>query len=646
MKLKVFFLGLFAAAAFISCNNEIETGGDKAPNVSGIVPSTGTPTYFQLALPNSLNTYAGEDDLIGFSDEMKIQNAAVFIYDFSMANEVPENYAYITVGSMTPVVLKTTDGTKKVFVALNIGPATAPFFGTAFLPAGDTPVGEGDSFGGLFADLNKPLWALSTTSSPGWSNAAPVITTTPTSAYGLIKAFAGGTSTFASGLISLKPSEAVNSGRYYLMSNWDNEQVDDITSTPPALGTTYHSTCLFTFDPDVPKAGISTSTNSKIINVQRAVAKATMQFSTNIQLAGEVWTYVSDGNDGSKGRFTPWDATSATALGSFVAGNINKTGTVFQKFSAAPPYAVMDDNYGYINATPGHANQNAWYTNFDNTRVYGTAAIGAAGSYGFATVTSVKTAMNGNQASLEPNKYALRADTLYLTENAQEYAAGYHDNSTYLVVGGQYKPEYWISNIIQAGIETNPPNIYLNNKAVDASDPAHSGWLLGTAYAPVPYPTTIANNSTDTVYYDAVNKQFIYGKDVLEKYYAWVLKRDGANGTTVQVSGAWPAGVGAALTAAIQSDLDNDLLMPYFNGNCFYRVFIVDINAAIRQERVLVRRNHVYDVTITKILGPGIGDPNKIIVPGKPVLPADTYIELNIEIQNWHKVTQNAEVSL
>ncbi|MDR0835991.1 MAG: fimbria major subunit, partial [Tannerella sp.] len=66
--------------------------------------------------------------------------------------------------------------------------------------------------------------------------------------------------------------------------------------------------------------------------------------------------------------------------------------------------------------------------------------------------------------------------------------------------------------------------------------------------------------------------------------------------------------------------------------------------------KILVRRNHVYQVNITKIKGPGIGDPNDIIDPDpkepEPIEEADTYVTVEIQIMKWHIVAQETEVGL
>ena len=665
MRLKCLFLAMCVAALMFSCNNAIDPI-DQTEVPGGIKPSKGIPTYFSLNMPQKAATYAGEDGLAGIADERAITNAAVFVYKMDVGgNTDPENYAFITT-SGTNVILKTTDGTKKVFVALNVGPTAATFFDAAGLPGLTLlPADEGAAYSGggqSYQNLNRSIWSSGLTGA-GWGTAVVPSTTTPNfvaSANGLIKAFAGGTTTYANGRLALIGGTSYGTptaGTFYLMSNWDNNRTDTIYTAP--FSPSYRSTCVFDFDPDVPKSSLtggSASTphpnNNVVINVQRAVAKATMKISPSIALAApNDYIYASDGNDGDKGRFTPWGAASSTAKGSFTAGNISKVSTVFQKYTN---YSVSDDNYAYISALTQTTDL---YNNFDNVRIYG---AGQNWNTSASTVTAVKTNMAAGQGTptAEPNSYGLAKDTIYLTENAQSYSSGYQDNSTFLVVGGTYQPRHYITYIQQAAVNTNPPILVYNGKytsptALPTPNPipsalAIAGSIYGNdpiadasrEYQTVPYAASPAD--ADSLFYHNGMKLFFYGKENLYKYYAWVLKYDVTS----------PDGPGSSMSpqtdpdviAAINNDVKSGALVRYFQGQCFYRVFIADTKATLQNERVLVRRNHVYDVNITKIIGPGIADPNKLINPNIPVLPADTYIEVTIEIEQWHRVYQEQEV--
>jgi len=611
MKFNFFCLVLFALAAIIGCDNRVE---DVYPN--DVKDSTGKPTYIALDLSENSNTYAGETSLKGFADERNIGNAAVFIYKWDGANTTPECYAFVTAAT-SPILLKLTDGTKKVFVAANIGPAGATFFG-AFLPASPTPMDEGDIISVPFSNLNPVIWS-SGTASPGWTISAPTSGSEEGSANGLIKALAGGTSTFSEGLLALTPTQSTSPNRYYLLSNWDNTVADSVSDNSSG----YLSTCLFTFVPDIPKSAAPSHPNNGVtINVQLAVAKATMKFDPAI-LYSDGFSYLTYGSGGDKGFFTPWNA-SISNPGIFTAGNINKETTVFQKFQSG---SIADDNYGFIESIPSLSNDD-WYKNFDNTRVFGTGKLYLTSGN---TVTNIYTAMTGAQAG-EPNSVRLGMDTLYLTENAQSYTAGFIDNSTYLIVGGKFNPKNWISSIQQASIPSNPPIIAFNDFPIPPGTPS-GAIFLGTDYAPVTYSSSPASN--DTLYFHRTFQLFFLGKENLCKYYAWVQNYDRFNPTPE---------TSATVLNAIQSDLDSRNLISYYQGNCFYRVFIVDYNADRSNERVLVRRNHSYNIIISKILGPGIDDAyfQKSLMS---VMPVDSYSAFSFSVMDQHQITQIVEVS-
>ena len=635
MKLKLFFLGLFAAAFFMSCNNEID--GGSVPNDDGVVASKGIPTYvsFNLSPTKIPGTYAGTSPDQGFSYEKKLSgDAAVFVYKWDGTNANPEAFAYLASGGIADqatdnVILKATDGTKKIFVALNIGGPASGSGGTFFDDAvvdDETLADEGAAFATSFSTLNRAIW---TDGVDNWSATAPVAPFEGT-ANGLIRAFAGGSFTNTNGL--LRGEEEATPGTlytnaYFLLSNWDNNRRDSITGGPsyPLVPGQHANNCIVTLKPDVPKTDALAENNAHLY-VQRAVAKVWLEFDPSIALAGTPWTYVSDAADstGSKGRFIPWGASTSTGQGFWALGGLNKVSSVFQKFTTG---SVSDDNYAYISPT---TQTDDWYKNFDNTRIYGTGKL-----YGSATVMGVRDTM-----IKAGNSSRLGAEYQYATENAQSYPAGYRDNSTYAVVGGQYVPQFWVSKITQAKVVTNDPMIEFNNgiggAGIPVTDSVSGGIYRGPEYAPITY--TSSGSSSDTLYYHAGYNIFFYGRDNIAKYFAWVQKR----GTAAENESLTPESEAGIITE-INNDITAGALIQYYQGNCFYRVFITDYNAELSNERVLVRRNHIYDINITKILGPGIADPNLLITPD-PVLPVETYLAVTIEIQQWHVVTQEEEV--
>jgi hypothetical protein len=88
-------------------------------------------------------------------------------------------------------------------------------------------------------------------------------------------------------------------------------------------------------------------------------------------------------------------------------------------------------------------------------------------------------------------------------------------------------------------------------------------------------------------------------------------------------------------------------LQAYYKGQCFYRINVKDDTAVEDANKFLVRRNHIYNINVTKFNGPGIGNPGSIVTPN-PALPpgelgeADTYVTATINVLPWHRVNQNA----
>ena len=640
MKFKSLFLGMLGMAAIVSCNNDVIDNQTPVVPETGIMPSTDTDTWFSLVMPNDRpSTYAGESAEAGLAQENELSgDAAVFVYKWDGVNANPESYAYLPSGytsAATKIIMRIKDGTKKIFVGINVGTPGSTLFGDAtVLAAAATTPDVGNAWSTTVNDLNKVLWSTSA------SAVANTTTVVEGVADGLIKAFAGGS--FSNGNGNLNTS-SVGSNAYYIMANWDGSIPDSIADgSSKYLPSTIHS-----FLPNIPKLDVSGAgtANQAKITVQRSIAKIGMNITAQTASTG---VYEAGTDSGNFGRFTPWTVGADQV---WALGNINKESTIFQRFTGG---SVSDGNYSYISAHPAGSNDN-WYKNFDNTRVFGTGkkyAVTTGTDHN--SVSSVRTAMTGSgnkstKIGFGPTLYQ------YATENAQGFEAGKQENSTYVVVGGQYQPRYWISDLQQASVTTNSPYIATNNATILTTAPAGTKFN-GTDFTAVPYPGTIANNDTDSVYYHTVYNVFIYKKENVYKYYAWVHKKDtetlGTPDVPVVVGGAdqWGPGTtttpmsSAAVAAAIEADIAEKKLVKYFQGNCFYRVFVTDKNAKLSNERVLVRRNHVYDVNITKILGPGISDPNDILVEDKNVLETDTYMAVTIDIQQWHKITQEEEV--
>ena len=647
MKLKLFFLGMFAAAFFMSCNNEIDGGGGVVPDEQGIVLSTGTPTYVSFNFsPAKANTYAGTGTNSGEPYEIRLYgDAAVFVYQYTGGATTPEAFAYLasTMTSTSNVVLKATDGTKKIFTALNIGGPASGSGGTFFDDAiilDETLLDEGDAFGTPFNTLNRQIWTLQAT--PWWSATAPTAGNEEGSANGLIRAFAGGSFVNANGLLRGNASTTANNA-YFLLSNWDNARRDSVyppggTGTYPVVPGLHQNNCIITLKPEITKTNALTENNAHLY-VQRAVAKVGLDFAANITLpAPDDYMYESVGADtdtsGVKGYFIPWGASSSSGKGLWALGNLNKVSSVFQKFNGT---SVSDDNYAHI---APETQFTEFLKNFDNTRVFGTGwQTLTYADFNATPVSAIRDTM-----ALPGNSSILGADYQYATENAQSFSAGIRDNSTYAIVGGEYIPQFWISKITPFISTSNAPMIEYNLGPAGGIPPADStagGKYYGDQYEPIPYTNSGSGyDDGDTLYYNSVYQVFFYGKVNVARYYAWVESRGSA---TANLS-ATPE-----FEQSIQDEIDFDIqaktLVAYFQGNCFYRIFIVDIDAEASNERVLVRRNHIYNIEISSIIGPGIAEPEFIITPD-PVLPVETYLAVTIEIQEWHVVDQYVDVSM
>jgi len=609
--------------------------------------STDTDTWFSVQLPDDKPaTYAGTETHAGLTQEgLPKGDAAVFVYKWDGVNANPESYAYIPTGFAlaNKIVMRVKDGTKKLFVAINVGEptdATTNLLSIGTLPTTGTVVDLGAAWSTTVNDLNKVLWSTSATTTSS--------TTVPTDegvADGLIKAFAGGAFINSNGNLN---TTTANSNSWYVMANWDGPNADSLENGTSA----YYNSTIHHFLADVPKADVTGSgtANQAKVYVQRSIAKIGMGISAPTSSAG---VYQAGTDSGNFGRFNPW---SVGADQVWALGNINKESTVFQRFTGG---SVSDGNYvSIIPCMPVGSNTN-WYVNFDNTRVFGIGKkygqIASAGP-NHNSVASVKTAMTGSGNKSTRLGLGSSAVYQYATENAQAWEAGKHDNSTYVVVGGVYQPQYWISDLQQAAVTTNSPYTATNGALINTALPAGTKFN-GTDFAVVPYPAGNGTGiDTDSLYYHTQYNVFIYKKENLYKYYAWVHKKDtdtpGTHDNPVQVGGVdqWGPGTSTTpmtsnhVTQEINADISSGKLVRYFQGNCFYRVFIADKTAKLSNERVLVRRNHVYDVDITKILGPGISDPNEILVTDKNVLETDTYLAITIDVQEWHKIVQKEEV--
>jgi hypothetical protein len=171
------------------------------------------------------------------------------------------------------------------------------------------------------------------------------------------------------------------------------------------------------------------------------------------------------------------------------------------------------------------------------------------------------------------------------------------------------------------------------------------------------YTTTPADK--DTLYYvqnTDTTGVFIWGKGALRQFVGWYILGTIATYDPATNPSSAPEVAAAGL---IQDYIENLMitngnvpakLQAYWQGYCFYRIFIRDRDESLGQNIVSIRRNHIYSVTISKIKGPGISDPNDIIDPHpeepEPLEEAETWVTAEINIMKWHVVSQSDEVGL
>ena len=658
---------MLGAAVLVGCNNDVDP--NPGPNGGGDdIPTGGsTSVSFKLNLSNGNGkTYAGETIENAVAGEKFITDAVMLVYKADAAgNTDPEAMAYV-VGSTDlgglgteHITMKVLAGRKKIFIAVNTGKANALVENNANSPTFTLKPDTGIPYSTLFGSVN---WFLesNTGGSPAQFTKSSTLTWTAgtgaaTTANGLIQTLAGGTNTFSAGRLfndaAYVTTGADNARTAFFMSNWDGP-----LDTNPSGN--WGGNCVFILQPnitaDMSKGTTGTPDPTKnhfTVNVQRAVAKVSLRITANGATPSTTATspYESSETDGSKGKFTPW--ASGWAL-----GNISKRTTPFQTFTSSsavnsPNYALNHEDTLHFDAMRSgwptltrDDNSKKWYDSYDNTRVFGTGRVYLTSSN---TVTNVKTTMavTGNSLPLSPADGVYATMNLAMaTENASEYpqVAG---KSTFVVVGGTYLPKDWISDIMRAPLSSNPPYYGYNGANAVNGVPTTS---TGTDYN----PPTWATGPTDTLYYISDAKLFVHGTLNLLAYYAWEKGLDrtignsitgGAPITTAAVASELRAST--AINSQIKFDEDNSILFAYYQGQCFYRIYIRDAVAKTNgayYDEVLTRRNHIYDVNINKIKGPGIADPNKII-PDTIVPELETFVTADINVLDWHRVNQTAE---
>ena len=615
MKLKFLFMCLLGAAVFVGCNNEIETGPvDKNGNPINDGEST-TATF--IINFNNPSTYAGYDAEIGSTDENKIGNIAMYIYKTDNAIS-PEAMAFVTAsdnaaaGAMKDkITVKCKSGNKLIYVVANIGVAGSGseliYTGVSATNsnAGNGYVGEDWTIGVKpdFLTLNKQIWSVST----GYSIADTTTGFTSAKADNIINAMTGN-GVISNGAIA----NTTPANNYFLMSNWGNKENSDIQEDINTLEP-YASTCNFKLIANISAAESQAATadatnnngkNALLINIQRAVAKVSFTAIDPAKLAN-----AGSGENAGELRLP---ATPKWAL-----GNINKSEYPIQVWSGRLIQSTRFNETGSFGSDPG------WEKKMDNSRFEGT------GESYMAQNMTVMATLNAIQ-NTSTNAQFGAARVLATENNHNLYANQY---STFAVFGGQYRPDKYYTSFNafqQATDSTTFPAQW------DAGNPA----LVKQG----------AGETTDTMYYLVNEKMFFLGKKAIMEYFCFIkLQLQTTNPT---VNPYTDPAVTAAVNALLQtSGKDQALLQAYYRGNCFYRIWIQDqAEKNNLSNKYLVRRNHIYNIVVSTINGPGIGDPNDIIDPDpdvwEPIEEADTWVTATLNVMKWHLVNQSNDLGI
>ena len=630
MKLKVFFLGMFAAAALLSCNNDVIDDGNQNPwgNVKEGIPVYASVSFKVFGAPN---TYAGTIERPATADETTVLDVAMYVY--KSAGLIPEAAVYaqtLTINNETPtskevITLRATSGTKKIFIAANPDNSGALATGPYFTPTTGLNNFKNNSAFDFDGGVNATLF----TNATAW-NFAPTTATITTKADGLIRSLARGD---IYGTAAGNGSAGVYTGSVdMLMTNWDGP-VDGHPITPYP---TTSPNCEFVLVADIDSVtsqdnigAAGPAVNHFRIDVQRAFAKVSVRitadvanststpafpnFATTANFSNE--QFIAGDGKVYEGVFQPWAAADAGAA-IWNLGNINKETLPFQKF-AGTQQLVADPNY---TATDDSIHQfSKWVTRYDNTRVFPDTITAYHPNPGLVTADVKRTMITANNfTTLTPANNA-SFNYAYATENAREMRVT-HDFGTYIVIGGRYNPAEIIT-----GVDVNT----LGNAPAEIINGRDGAGVYGTAGAPYSEQLLV----TDEVYYIAKDGLFVLGLDVLMDYYARVLTGDKDGDPT-----------DPTLVASVQQLIADKDIWLYKGGQCWYRVFINDTTSPL--EPNATRRNHIYAINITEFQGPGIADPNDILIPNKPITEADTYVTAYITALPWHEVEQDTSIPM
>jgi len=394
-----------------------------------------------------------------------------------------------------------------------------------------------------------------------------------------------------------------SNGTAYLMTNWG-----DATSQQPDATTSssYASTCRFTIRPSVtaydsrgatPDMTNANGKNALLFNIQRAIAQ--ISFET---IPTSVLTNAGSGD--AAGTFVP-DAKWAV-------GNINMSVYPFQQFDAKKVKSTLYDSIGSINENPN------WSKQLDNSRWIPSSESYVAQNL---TVTGVRNQIN----SCTSNQSFGIANKVLVTENNNKNTLTAY--STFVLYSGQYRPNKYITDVDNLGNVT---------------------YVTGT---PATDPVWTATDGKDTLYYIHSPGVFIWGTVALKRYIGWKILAQSPTydpAATAAIDATHAANLNAVITyintlkttsGGSQADLQ-----AYWHGYCFYRGWIRDASAFASANKILVRRNHVYQISVTQLQGPGIANPNDIIDAQthdlQSVIDYETYATTSINIVPWHIVLQ------
>ena len=647
MKLKYLFLSMLGAAVFVGCNNEIGGGidgpnGEEADEYGGV---TTTATFeFNTKAPS---TYGGDGNQVGVGNENIIGDAALFIYKI---DGTPEAMAYVANAASTAndnkVTVKCKSGDKLIYLAVNIGGnklikaaglgatpdnSVAPdFLGVEWSDADAPYFDKYNNAGTGFERLNAAIWAQG-------ANAIAIQTEngfTPTSstANALILALSGnGDPADGVGRLSIPRTLALESSatnRRYLMTNWGNSgsaNVDD-PNTGSAGGTIHQSTCKFTLAPYVSADSSRTGTasianidkrNSLLINVQRALAKIGVKAITQARLDAA----------GTPGVANPTNGGRLVILGSnkWAAGNINRSEYPFQMFDQSRVVSTRyRDTAALVNTSAYPVG--GWELKLDNSRFEGASQSYKAQNL---TTTAVIAKIASATGNVEYNNAtsSAPADNFVYVPELNNYDT-YNHYSPFVVLAGEYKPNSYIT-------------------AVNSTKQ-----ISTVSGAPASTPTWVASSDLDTLYFvrSSFGDQglFFHGMTALRQYVSYILGINNGSSPLVPTNDITTDNYINSLRASngnVQADLQT-----YYRGQCFYRIWITDSSVSQSQNKRLVRRNHIYEIEITSVNGPGIGDPNDIIDPHpeepEPLEEADTYVTATINVVPWHVVNQQTEIDI